>query len=808
VALSLFASHAAGAEHALFYVCYVCIVLVFAGYSVLRCLGRIGAGSMVPVCALFAWILSLLISLSAPSRRRRLFGLDDESTGTEPCEEGNAALWIALLLTTLPVLAPMPVVPFALFGQFVSLQHLIIGLVLPRPECSPDSGGPGGPLLGLPPIWASALQLSALAALLMAGQRRVERQRNVEKIIVEYLQAHYHQTNDFDREFRGNKQLAQNSLERIVNELEQEEQDCRRLLHELEELLPRSAHTARAWTSLTRHLAGTLGRCTTKLKHHSLDGDNATDQLFRAIEAGPQKNVDAEAVSAWLERSWSPRGFGSRRRKSSIARSDLLTFDEPGEDSHKSLAQSITSAGFNLGIGEWNFDAIKCDAEQHNVLQLVGFEILRTFSVLPKNQLSGFLENVERSYNAGIPYHSHIHGADMTNALFFLVKKTELWHLGGVAESTRAATMIAALGHDIGHFGRNNVFLTATRHKLAIRYNDRSVLENFHASVLVQLLDEEFGEHPEDRKKLLSGLPAEHLSKARQLMITLILGTDSQKHLDELSGLRVRMSATSFDPVGDDSDQQLCMAMLFRAADIGHSAKEWALHEEWSVRVVQEFHAQGDEERGLGLKVSPLCDRENFHLASSQVGFLQFVCVPTWKELANLEKCIKETSHTVLLNTKSAKSSASSLCSSSVRSRSNEHRNTIGNTLQMLAGAAHRNSTFLLLPGALPHTSSKMMPPAESLQRVQEVETPAPTRWVNDVCLAHCERNCQLWKSQTVARSESGVSDHVERRNGSPGRNGSPARTTVSVARTTLSNPESFAGASDNAKTADASGHL
>merc|ERR1712100_1009429 len=77
--------------------------------------------------------------------------------------------------------------------------------------------------------------------------------------------------------------------------------------------------------------------------------------------------------------------------------------------------------------------------------------------------------------------------------------------------------------------------------------------------------------------------------------------------------------------------------MLFRSADVGHSAKAWKLHEEWSRRVVMEFHDQGDEEKRLGLKVSPLCEREGFVLCTSQVGFLNFVCLPTWKELTRFE---------------------------------------------------------------------------------------------------------------------------------------------------------------------------
>ena len=37
---------------------------------------------------------------------------------------------------------------------------------------------------------------------------------------------------------------------------------------------------------------------------------------------------------------------------------------------------------------------------------------------------------------------------------------------------------MAALGHDIGHPGVNNGFLSEVGHELAMQYNDRSPLEN------------------------------------------------------------------------------------------------------------------------------------------------------------------------------------------------------------------------------------------------------------------------------------------------------------------------------------------
>ena len=48
--------------------------------------------------------------------------------------------------------------------------------------------------------------------------------------------------------------------------------------------------------------------------------------------------------------------------------------------------------------------------------------------------------------------------------------------------------LIASLGHDIGHPGLTNRYLIASKHTLALRYNDISILENMHSSTIFTLL--------------------------------------------------------------------------------------------------------------------------------------------------------------------------------------------------------------------------------------------------------------------------------------------------------------------------------
>jgi hypothetical protein len=45
------------------------------------------------------------------------------------------------------------------------------------------------------------------------------------------------------------------------------------------------------------------------------------------------------------------------------------------------------------------------------------------------------------------------------------------------------ALLFSALMHDVNHTGKNNVFEASTFSDLAIRYNNKSILENHHCAI-------------------------------------------------------------------------------------------------------------------------------------------------------------------------------------------------------------------------------------------------------------------------------------------------------------------------------------
>jgi hypothetical protein len=87
-----------------------------------------------------------------------------------------------------------------------------------------------------------------------------------------------------------------------------------------------------------------------------------------------------------------------------------------------------------------------------------------------------------------------------------------------------ASFIIAALIHDYKHFGVNNQFLINTNSKLATRYNDRSVLENYHVAESFKICNSG------DEYNIFKLLTADEAKIMRKRMIDCVMATDMSLH--------------------------------------------------------------------------------------------------------------------------------------------------------------------------------------------------------------------------------------------------------------------------------------
>eukprot|EP00741_Cyanophora_paradoxa_P022556 tig00000248_g21781.t1 len=256
----------------------------------------------------------------------------------------------------------------------------------------------------------------------------------------------------------------------------------------------------------------------------------------------------------------------------------------------------------------------------------------------------------------------------------------------------------AAVVHDVSHSGRNNGFEIATQSEVALLYNDQSVLENASLTRTFGLLrgpQTDFLAHfskeqapaappPAPPPPALAALPlaptfapthslalrcrSDQRVDFRRTVVAAVLATDMARHFEKLAEFktRTRVIATTMEAARaagredsgraastrsnlpavpllaaadpqpfSEADRNLYLAMCLKVADISNAARPRYQHVEWTNRVNEEFHQQGDEEKRLGLPVSAYCDRNTAIVSQTTAGFLSFLALPLFNAWAS-----------------------------------------------------------------------------------------------------------------------------------------------------------------------------
>jgi len=251
----------------------------------------------------------------------------------------------------------------------------------------------------------------------------------------------------------------------------------------------------------------------------------------------------------------------------------------------------------------------------------------------------------------------------------------------------RYALLVSSIGHDLGHAGFTNPFLIETSHELALRYNDKSPLENMHCARLFEITG-----HP--KTDVFIDFGKKEKSDVRKICIEAILHTDTARHFEMIKEVQVLYEVHSDmfqeallhydaheerlkDAVedGDGSllvqghgirkstgvvdnfptpevaetfrhqeNRGLLRKMILHTADISNPTKPFRICRVWAWKICEEFFFVGDNEKALGLPVQTLNDRDNLNRAFSQVGFIEFLAAPlafvTMKVVLPFEICV------------------------------------------------------------------------------------------------------------------------------------------------------------------------
>lgn len=346
------------------------------------------------------------------------------------------------------------------------------------------------------------------------------------------------------------------------------------------------------------------------------------DQQQEYFEISQDDNLDEEDKQFITQNYVNSSPTKSKRRNVK----SLTIIDMP----EKKISYVLNNNGLSecadlLGtIGKnWNFDiwGIVTASGGHSIF-IIGkylFEKWDFAEVLKTSEyfIDNFFLALEKSYKDN-PYHNSTHGADVCASLVYFILQSNLCK--SISPQDSVVSIIASLGHDVGHPGVTNRFLINSKDLLALQYNDISVLENMHCSTIYSLLEQQ-------QNNFLTDVPYEEWLRMRKLMIDMILETDMSRHFEIMNKFRGKLLAFSLD---NADDKGMVLGMGLKCADIGHSAKDLELHNKWTQLVCEEFFRQGDVEKSRKQAVSMYCDRETTDIPKSQAGFLKNICLPLY----------------------------------------------------------------------------------------------------------------------------------------------------------------------------------
>ena len=283
-------------------------------------------------------------------------------------------------------------------------------------------------------------------------------------------------------------------------------------------------------------------------------------------------------------------------------------------------------------------------------------EILNKFDIIeneiiPPETFKNFLETIVNNYDRkNAIYHNDLHAGDVMQTLFTIFSRGKLVDKMKLGQLDGFSILVAAICHDYKHPGTNNLYQINARTKYSLRYNDISVLENFHVAQTFKVLKKK-------ETNIFEVLSPEEFRICRRRMIDGILATDMANHQKILTTIKLKIEnyeikeGKNFEKLFDFDEkeagnlfeaQQNLLNMFLHSSDISNPAKPDKISSLWTERVYGEFFVQGDLEKAKNLPISAFCDRETTNINQAMIGFINFVVMPTINILVTLINEVKE----------------------------------------------------------------------------------------------------------------------------------------------------------------------
>merc|ERR1711976_587987 len=171
-------------------------------------------------------------------------------------------------------------------------------------------------------------------------------------------------------------------------------------------------------------------------------------------------------------------------------------------------------------------------------------------------------------------------------------------------------------------------------------YKNGAIMEHHHISIMLSILSD-------SAHNIFEGLTEAQSRETWQDIISVILATDASHHMTQMSRFKDEFAEHrgGYD-AKKKKHRRLLMAMLISWADTSNIVRPFKLAHKWAKLIAQEFFAEGDTEKSLGITPPAIFDREKMALSDMQIGFIRNVGIPSYTLLKNflpaLGGCLKQ----------------------------------------------------------------------------------------------------------------------------------------------------------------------
>ncbi|KAH9833156.1 HD-domain/PDEase-like protein [Rhodofomes roseus] len=380
---------------------------------------------------------------------------------------------------------------------------------------------------------------------------------------------------------------------------------------------------------------------------------------------GRRRSVDVGGLALALNDGQSGHGWGgwedaddSGTRYAEVlidvrAHTENIVNVDPTQSPPFIEAEPVTRDRLVESLGSWNFEPHKLPEEQVVACSYILFEALFRIEGMQEavgvsvNSLGGFLQHLRHMYREPNSYHNFHHALDVFQATYHFLYRAGMvppvsivlqpdvrtWRrdrastdghlLSCLTEQDLLALLIAAIGHDAGHPGLSNAFMKNAKTPLAVVYDDKSVLEQMHYSLVLQVMRHNGLAPLLDRPG--SG------QAMRKLLLGTVLATDMSVHAEFMANFQELVAGHD---VGEHKRRVLVCQALIKCADISNPSRPYNVSKHWAAALESEWTSQLLLEQHLHLPATVKPSDHPLGQAKGQVFFISAFAKPLFELVA------------------------------------------------------------------------------------------------------------------------------------------------------------------------------